>query len=146
MHDLWVMAAPYVVMIAACAATGLIGWAAIAIPKSAWYARQPWVVRKAIDVALQLAVKRLQPQAKQLRDSNFGKIQSQDADMLHAAAVQDALETIRKDAPLVARAIPHEILEAKVSQAVPAVVEKVKAKEKKKRAATGGMSPGGRRP
>ena len=146
MNHLWEMSQPVMLMLFGSLLIAVIAWGTNAIHKSAWYQRQPWVVKKAVDIALEIAVKRLQPQAKQFRDSNFGKIQSQDADMLHAAAVQDAMETIRKDNPKIARAIPSKILEAKVALAVPKVVEKVKAKEKKRRANPNQPGGAGRHP
>ena len=132
LNEIWGMAQPILIMAVATFATGLIAWASIAIQKSAWYARQPWVVRKAIDVALKISVAKLQPEAERLKKVYGGKLPSYEADLLKQAAVQDAMEQIKLEHPDIDKAVPTRKLEATVSERVAPAVAKVK-KERRNR-------------
>jgi len=88
-----------------------------------------------MDMALSLAVGKLQPEADRIKNVYGGKLPTYEAEMLHQAAVQDAMETIK---PSIAAALPTRELQEKISDRVVVAV----AKEKKRRK-TDPNKPGG---
>lgn len=164
LKQLWEMAYPIL-------AVSIMGFLATLLPivsnavrSSQWYKDLPWWHRKLIDffgvvvlkkffpsavlnkdiaIALEEPVKELMPTAKDMRgNSGFGKIEAPDAATLTAAAVEAAMDEVRQKHP----ELSTWTLQPKITEAVPAVVEKVKAAEEKDRTKTGGHSPGGTRP
>ena len=126
-QNLWTASQPIVYMLIATIGTGLLAWGVNAIRVSAWYQRQPWVVKKAVDMALTLAVRKLQPEADRIKNVYGGKLPTYEAELLHQAAVQDAMETIK---PSVAAALPARELQEKISERVVVAVSKEKKRRK----------------
>ena len=121
------------------------------VKASAWYKRQPWYFQRGIDIALSVIVRRLMPVAQDMRDqSGFGKLRDDDKDALNKKATADTMELLRQKMPAVIEvAAANNINLPKLIEAsIPATVKKEEAKAeiKKKKANTGGRSPGGRRP
>jgi len=132
LNQIYEMGQPILIMAAATFVTGLLGWIAIEVPKTAWYKRQPWVVRKVVDVALRISVAKLQPEAERIKRVYGGKLPSYEADMLKQAAVQDAMEVIKLEHPEIDKAVSTRKLEATISERVAPAVAKVK-KERRNR-------------
>lgn len=133
------------------AAFVFLGGLLATVKASAWYKRQPWYFQRGIDIALSVIVRRLQPVAQDMRDqSGFGKIRPTDVESLNQKAKADTMELIRKKMPAIIEvAAANNIdLPRLIEKSLPAAVvkEQAKAEIKKKKAKTGGRSPGGRRP
>lgn len=150
-NQIWEMAYPILIMAGTSFIMAFIPWALNEIRSSEWYKGLPWPVKKLIDffgayllrkiapsvvlqkdiaIALEKPVSDLAPTADRLRDSNFGKIPSQDADMLTKAAVQDAATTLASSNPAALKKISTWELERKIMSEIPKAVEKEKKRNR----------------
>ena len=125
-NQIYDLAYPIIVMCLLSLGTAIIAWASISIPKSAWYQRQPWVVRKGIDLALKISIAKFQPEAERLKQVYGGTLPTHEAEMLKMAAVQDAMETIKLEHPKIDAVVPARVLETKIAARVAPVLKVVK--------------------
>jgi hypothetical protein len=135
LNNLWESVQPLVLLLMA----GVVSSAVIAViyevKNSAWYKRQPWVVRKAIDALAYAATRQLQPQADKLKEI-YGTLPKQDAKALQAQAVDAVINKALDVDPVTSAAIfkipnVEKVIAGRVDQAVE-IVKKQEAKKRKR--------------
>lgn len=131
-YELWTEFKPLLILGIIGTVTPILYGLLAAVKRTAWYKRQPWVVRKVIDVALQTSVDRLMPEAERLKRI-YGNIPKHDAKLLEAVAVQDTLEILATESPEVFKQIPAQKIEKIAVADIPRTVEKAKTERAKRR-------------
>jgi hypothetical protein len=131
-YDLWAEFKPLLILGIIGTVTPILFGLLAAVKRTAWYKRQPWVVRKVIDVALQTSVNRLMPEAERLKQI-YGELPKYEAELLQSAAVQDAMDILSEKSPEVFKAIPAQKIEEIAVADIPRTVEKVKTERARRR-------------
>ena len=157
LNDAWDYIQPWIMYGILSAAVVFLPWLLDQIRASAWYAKQPLLVRKAIDIggshalrlilprfmlartvyqtdlkiAVQNEVEAIMPDANTIRAQNGGDIPAWEGNLLQRAVVDSAMQTIQIEKPEVFKAIPARTLEAQAHKKVKPAVKRTRDIAKK---------------